>query len=367
MERVLYILSNEPIGGVGAVVKNYHKHFQKDIIAIDFLIFDPNRATSFNQEAEKMGSKIYVLPTLKIKNFFCILKELKAFWKEHMNEYKIVHLHSANIAWLCFPKLKKYGVKYRIVHSHATLYADKKLNALRNWILCLPLNKICDIKMACSKKAAEFLFGKESLNEVIIVKNAIDCRKFKYNLKVRDNIRTDYKLNEKFVIGHVGRFNEQKNHIFLIEIFCEILKKNNDAVLMLVGDGPLFDTVVSMVKKKGLQDKVLFLGQRGDVSQLLQAMDVFVLPSLFEGLPVIGIEAQASGLPCVVSTAVTREMEIANVMYVSLEETPDVWAEVIVNTKHNYNREEGCQVIAEAGYDIEKEALKLQEFYLSLD
>lgn len=295
--RVLNIIGKRPTGGIGAVVYNYQSHFTTGNVVYDYLLFAEEPYGDFDDKVEKLGSKVYVLPELRNSRLIYLYKKINEFFKIHGSEYDVVHLHSTNIGFLCYPIAKKYGIKNLIAHSHATMYSDKKLNAIRNSILCLPLKKMANIYFACSRAAGEFLYGKRMMEsgKVYVLNNAIDYDKFKFNDCIRNKIRRELGLDNKFVVGHVGRFCEQKNHIFLIDIFCQVIKHNRDSVLVLVGEGPLKEEIKKLVKERNIETNVLFLGQRSDVNELLQAMDVFVLPSLYEGLPVIGVEAQASG------------------------------------------------------------------------
>lgn len=365
MRKILYIMSNEPVGGVGSVVKNYQAHFHKDKLTIDFIVFDPNEDTPFNVTVRERGSAVYAFPELSLKTIGKLIKLLRRFYKEHYGEYEIVHVHSPNIAWLCFWNADKYGIKYRIIHSHSTLYSNQRLKSLRNRILCIPIKRIANIYMSCSTAAGEFLFGKNSEN-VIIVRNAIDCDKYKYDADKRERIRSQLKMEDRIVIGHVGHFNKEKNHVFLINVFEKTIQLEPKAILLLVGEGKLKENIIKMVKEKKLEDKVIFLGGRDDVDTLLQAMDVFVLPSLFEGIPVVGIEAQASGLPCVMSTRVANEFNVGFISYMDLSDEPEMWAQKILEKYGSTNREEGVRLIAEAGYDIKIEAERLEKLYLGL-
>ncbi len=360
-------MSNEPVGGVGSVVKNYQTHFQRDKIKIDFIIFDPQEDTPFNRTVRENGAAVYTFPLLTLKNVVKIIVLLQKFYKMHQGEYHIVHVHSPNIAWMCFLNAKRYGIKYRIVHSHSTSYSDEKLKSLRNRIVCIPIKRIADIYMACSKAAGAFLFGKKSLDKVIIVKNAIDCSKFQFNDEIRKRVREELKINDAITVGHVGRIDYPKNHNFIIDIFEQIIKRHRNSILMLVGDGPLKECIMETVKRKGIADNVLFLGSRDDVYALLQAMDVFLMPSLFEGLPVVGIEAQASGLPCVMSAAVTEEVNVGLTSYMSLSDSAEKWAESVLKRYGSSNRIQGAQLVSEAGYDIAVEAKKLEDLYLGLN
>lgn len=366
VKKILYIMSNEPVGGVGSVVKNYQAHFEKSRIQIDFIIFDPREDTPFNREVREKGATVYTFPLLSVKNIGTLIILLQRFYKKHQGEYEIVHVHSPNIAWMCFWNIKCYGVKYRIVHSHSTLYSNKKRKVIRNKILCLPINQIADIYMACSKAAGEFLFGKKNIKKVIIVRNAIDCNKYKYDLQIRKRIRKEMELDGKIVLGHVGHFNKEKNHTFLIEIFEQALRIKENIVLLLVGEGILKEDIIKKVKEKGLEEKVLFLGARNDVHELLQAMDVLLLPSFFEGVPVTGIEAQAAGLPCIMSTKVSKEFNVGFISYVGLSEEPRIWAQKIFEQYNSTDRALGVKLVAEAGYDIHIEAKKLEDWYLGL-
>ena len=365
MVRVLNIIGKRPIGGIGAFVYNYQSHFKSNEVIVDYLLFDDLESGPFDEKVKKLGSTVYVLPALKNTRLFFLWYKIDKFMKDVGSKYDLIHLHSVNIAFMCFTSAKKYGVKNLISHSHATVYSDKSLNALRNKILCGNLMQQANIFMACSKAAGEFLYGKQNMDKVIVFNNAIECEKFKYNEKVRHEYRKQLKLNDSFVIGNVGRFCEQKNQLFLIDIFNELVKENQNSILLLVGEGPMLEEVEKKVEKLDLIDKVKFLGTRNDVEKVLQACDVFVLPSLFEGLPVIGIEAQASGLPMVVSDAVTKELNLVDVKFVSLEESPKDWARIILLEKDtNLNRQDAYTKVALMGYEINNEAQRLEEFYI---
>ena len=366
VKKILYIMSNEPVGGVGAVVKNYQAHFHKDRIKIDFIIFDPREDTPFNKAVRENGAIVYTFPLLSLKNICSIIILLQKFYKRHQGEYEIVHVHSPNIAWMCFWNVKRYGIKYRIVHSHSTLYSNKRYKAIRNRILCMPIKQMANIYMACSKAAGEFLYGKEYINKLIIVNNAIECKKYKFNPQIRNHVRMELGIDNKIVIGHVGHFNKEKNHIFLIDIFNQIVQKEQNAVLLLVGDGALKESIIKKVKEKKLEKNVFFLGLRDDVDRLLQAMDVLILPSLFEGVPVVGIESQASGLPCVMSKNVSEEFNVGFISYIDLSEHPEIWAKKILEKCNSTNRISGVELVSEAGYNIEVEAKKLENWYLKL-
>lgn len=366
MVKVLNIIGKRPTGGIGAFTYNYQSHFNCEDLKVDYLLFDDEPNGPFDEKVKSIGSKVYVLPALKNTRLVSIWIKIDNFMKEIGKQYDIIHLHSVNIAFMCFPSAKKYGVKNLISHSHATVYSDKLLNAIRNNILCKNLMKQANVYMACSVAAGEFLYGKKNMNKVTVLNNAIECDKFRFYEEIRNEYRKKLGLEDRFVIGNVGRFCEQKNQLFLIDIFSECQKKIRNAELVLVGDGPMKSEVESKVNQLGLMDKVHFLGTRNDVEKVLQALDVFVLPSLFEGLPVIGIEAQASGLPMVVSDTVTSELNLGNVSFVSLTEKSEIWADVIARCKINTERSVAFKKVANLGYEINNEAKRLKEYYFRL-
>lgn len=364
--RILNIIGKRPTGGIGSFVYNYQSHFTDDRLQVDYLLFDDTPNGPFDEKVKALGSTVYVLPALKNTRLISIWKKINQFMKTTGCNYTAIHLHSVNIAFMCFPCAKKYGVKNLISHSHATVYSDKPINAIRNKFLCKNLLKQATVYMACSKAAGQFLYGKNNMDRVLVFNNAIECEKFKFSSCVREEVRRQFGWSEKYVIGHVGRFCEQKNQLFLIDIFKECHDKNSSSILVLVGDGPQIQLAEEKVRDLDLTEFVYFMGQRNDVNILLQGMDIFVLPSLFEGLPVIGIEAQASGLPMVVSDTVTEELNLGSVKFVSLSESPEIWAKTIFSIDKFENRENAYRCVSDSGYEINNEAKKLKDFYMRL-
>lgn len=365
--RILHVVSSlDKSAGVMSVIMNYYRHINKNNIQFDFLYFE-NLENIYKNEIERMGGKVYLCPNPK--NIIAFNKYFNEFLKNQHTPYTAIHLHEVYLNSIILPIAKKHGIKNRIVHNHATRYSDKKINNLRNKILCIPVKKNANYFMACSKAAGAFLYGEKTLNEgkVHVVNNAIDSEKFIYSLPIREKVRNELQIQNKMVIGHVGRFNDPKNHVFLIRIFAEICKKQKNALLMLIGEGPLKLKIQKLVQKLGLYDQVLFLDIRNDVNQLMQAMDIFVLPSLYEGLPVAGVEAQASGLPCIISDTVTEEIRITDlVIFKSLNQSWEEWADEILNIDYKDKRYDTSKQIIKAGYNIKYEAQKLQEFYIHL-
>jgi glycosyltransferase involved in cell wall biosynthesis len=368
MIKVLHVVGKRPRGGVGTFLINMNRQINTDIIKFDYLICDPSKEDgAFDKAVKAFGAQVFVLPELKYRNTLKFLSELGRFYKSN-HDYDIVHVHSPNIGLFNFYLAKKYGIMNRLLHSHNTKYSDKSISAIRNFILQLPLKFYVTSKVACSKKASKFLFGSKAMEkgEVFLAKNAIDADKFRYNKKIREQVRKKLNLEGNFVIGHIGRFNAQKNHSFLLDIFQQIVKKDKSAILVLVGNGELEGEILKKSKSFGIEDSIVFMGSRNDVSDLLQAFDVFVLPSLFEGLPLVGIEIQAAGLPSVVSNSITDEIKITDIVeFMSLQDSPIKWAEKIISFK-NYSRTNLFEEVFKSGYDEKIAAKKLQDHYYNL-
>ena len=238
-----------------------------------------------------------------------------------------------------------------------------KLKCSAFFQLFILLNKYANLKFACGEAAGKWLFGNS--NDVYVIKNGIQVKDFLFSEEIRNKVRTELKIQDKFVVGNVARFNLQKNHLFLLDIFNCIAKKKKNAVLLLVGDGEEKDNILKKSNELGILDKVIFLGIRKDVCNILQAVDVFVFPSLYEGLPVSLIEAQASGLKMYISDTITREVNVTNsIEYLSLSESAETWADIICSSDYTRN----CDIsgIKENGYDAIDSAKKLEKMYLNM-
>lgn len=366
--NVLYVLDTlKQRAGVTSVAMNYFENIDRSRIHIDFLVLSDSEEAIIDN-IKSSGSTVFFMPSLRVGNIIKTIKFYNDFFREH-NNYKIVHSHFNQLDFLIFPIAKKHGVKHCISHSHNTKYSDYKIRAIRNWFMCLPIRVIADTWAACGIKAGEFLYGSNFLDSPkhLIINNAIDIENFKFDQTKRDNKRKELGLNNKIILGNVGRLNIQKNHIFLLNMFAELLKKEqlyDDYHLLIVGDGELKNELIKLSEDLGLVNRVTFLGSRNDVNELLQAMDVFLLPSLYEGLPVIGIEAQASGIKCIFSDRITREVDIYNVEFIPIDET-EIWVDEILKIK-NYNRTSSENTIRNSGFSIKDEGKKLSDFYESV-
>ena len=367
--RVLQIVGRMDRGGIETMIMNLYHNIDRSKVQFDFLAHYDHEAV-YNAEIRSMGGRIYEMPALKDEShvyywrLFSYIIALKKFFKEH-REYKIIHGHMTNTASIYMPIAKKYGVTCRIAHSHNTHGKAGMLGVVTDF-LQKPIYKNATDWFACSKAAAYWFYPRVDVDsgKVTILANAVDAEKFRFSPEVRKRMRTELGVDGKVVVGCVARFRPEKNHVFLVDVLQVILKKEPNAVLMFAGEGPVEDEVKQKAIAMGLGDKVIFLGMRTDIPNVLQAMDVFVLASLWEGLPVTGIEAQAAGLHCVVSDGVTDEMNaIGMVQYLSLEESKEKWAHCLLDAA----RKERCDTyekIKVAGYDIHTTAPWLQEFYL---
>ncbi len=359
--RVAQIMGKWLGGGVESVVMNYYRHIDKNKVQFDF-ICDNDSTCIPKEEIEKLGGKVILIP--QYQKIFKYHKELKRVLKE--GKYKIVHSHINALSVFSLWAAKSAKVPVRIAHSHST--SNKKewkktllKSALRPFSKVFATDYFC-----CSELAGRWLFGNKTYDQgkVYLLNNAIDVDKFKYDENIRKEKRNELKIKDnQFVIGHIGRFVKQKNHDFLIDIFNEIYKQNKDTILLLAGEGPLKEEIENKVKKLGLEKNVMFLGQRNDANELYQAMDVFLFPSLYEGLGMVLIEAQCSNLLCVASTEVPSIAKITNdVFFISLNQTAKVWADEIMLYKKT-ERNDSTKMVSSSGYNINKEIKKLEEEY----
>lgn len=331
MIRILHIVSKLSINsGVMNVIMNYYQHIDRTKIQFDFLYFE-ERTPDFKDEIKTLGGNIFFVNKPSLKSLIKTYKEFYDFFFFNSKQYTAVHLHEIYLVHFIKHFCKKYGIKHLITHAHSTKYSDNPKNALRNKIMCLGLKYSATDLFACSKAAGEFYYGKEAVDRglVKIIPNAIDLEKYKFNQEIRDKIRKSLNIENKFVIGHIGRMSPPKNQIFLLKVFADLKRLNNNAILLIIGDGPLRKQLEEEIIKLNLTDNVILLGVRNDVPNLLMAMDVFVLPSLYEGLPVVCVEAQATGLRCILSDNITKEVDCGNCEFISLK-NKKIWKEKIV-------------------------------------
>ena len=361
--RVLQIIGDVVGGGVEQVILNYYRHIDRNEVQFDFILHN-GALKSYVDNIESLGGKVYKITPYKSNPVKTVLE----MYKIMKGNYQIVHSNMNALS--VFPLFAAYlaGVPVRILHNHST---DTKAEPLRTFVkhLLRPFARLfANEYWACSKLAGEWMYGKQAVadGKVTIINNAIDLKQFAFDEAKRNKLRKELGLQDCFVIGHVGRFMKQKNHDFLVDIFAEVVKKQDNAKLLLIGDGPLREQIENKVKTLGLNEKVIFTGVRSDVADLYNAMDVFVLPSFYEGLPVVGVEVQANGLPFLCSSNVTREILISDrIELLKLEDGMKTWAEKIL-AYVNKKRIIASKDISKSGFDIEVEAKKLGERYRKL-
>ena len=356
--RVAQIVGKMNGGGVEAVVMNYFRHIDRSEVQFDFLV-DSDSTLIPREEIESLGGRVFEVPPYQ--HVVEYQRELQRLFKQE--GWKIVHSHINALSVFPLRAAKKAGVPVRIAHSHSTSgkgeYAKNTLKA----VLKTQSNRYPTHRFACSKYAGEWLFGKAAHFEVVY--NAIDLDRFCFDAEARAQVRADLGLvGNQFAIGHVGRFTAQKNHAFLIDVFTEVAKRRDDAVLLLVGTGEAGASVKALVDERGLTDRVKFLGQRSDVNRLYQAFDAFVLPSLYEGLCLVGVEAQVAGLPCLFSDAITREVDVTEESCFLPIDRSQAWIEALSCLVPRKMAERSKLSLKKFdSYDIYKQSLILTEKY----
>lgn len=366
MVRVLHSVSNMDRAGIETMLMNYYRHIDREKVQFDFLC-NKRKPGAYDEEIQKMGGKIFHTPGLNPVKYLKYLKCMKELFETH-KEYEIIEAHNGALGVYALHAARKNRIPVRIFHAHgASITKDWKL----------PLKLFCKSKLeknlthrfTCGIAAAECYFGHKVVEKqkYEFVPNAIEVERFVFNRDIREKLREEYSLQNKFVIGHVGRFMAQKNHMFLLKVFSEYLKYNAEAVLVLLGDGELLEAVKEKVKELNIVENVIFVGNVPNANEWYQAFDLFVLPSVWEGLPVVGVEAQAADLPCIFSDNITREIGFSEkAAFVSTEVSMQVWVETIEKMKTYSERYDATELITKNHYNIYEEAKILQNRYLEL-
>lgn len=356
--RILQVVTHMERGGLESMIMNYYRHIDREKVQFDFLVHRQEQA-AFDDEIESLGGRIYRLPRLVpwSKNY---LAALNRFFDEHQ-EFNVVHVHQDCLSSVILKAAMQHNVPVRVAHSHSA-NQDKNLKyPIKLWYK-RGIPKYATNLFACGKGAGSWMFGGASYQ---IINNAIDVSAYTYDPTKRQEMRRQLGLENEFTIGHVGRFNQPKNHSFLLDIFAALLKKESNAVLLLAGGGEDMPKIQAKAEALDIAEHVRFLGIRSDVAGLMQAMDVFVFPSLYEGLPVTMVEAQAAGLPCIISDKVPPECIITEglVDIMPLSAGAETWSDKLLE-KRDTPRTDRRSEIAAHGFDITTEAVKLQKFYL---
>ncbi|OMD74813.1 glycosyl transferase family 1 [Paenibacillus odorifer] len=356
--RILHVFGIMNCGGAETFIMNVYRNIDREKVQFDFIVHSQDEGY-YDDEIKSLGGVKYVVPKFKGTNLIDYKKSWKFFFDTH-SEYRIIHSHIRSTASIFLKIAKRQGLK-TIIHSHSTS-SGSGFSAYVKDLLQLPLRDIADYRFACSTEAGKWLFRKRDFN---IVKNGINSEEYIYNMKSREYVREKLGLDGKFVIGHIGRFNEPKNHFFIVDIFKTIHEMDPKSALLLVGEGDLRLEVENRINELNLQSNVIFTGIRSDIPELLHAMDVFLFPSLYEGLGIVVIEAQAAGLPCVVSDTVPEEVAITDLVdFFSLRKSEKEWSEQIMKYIGYGKRLDTSEKIKKSGYEINEQVTFLEKFYL---
>lgn len=377
------MLGTTKLGGAESRTMDIYRHMNRDEIQFDFLITEGNSGI-FTEEIVSLGGHVYTLPKYRIYNHLQYTKAVKGFFAQHTG-YAAVHGHMTSTASIYLPLAKKAGVPLTIAHARSAGVDSGFKGKLTN-IFRSSLPDKCDRMFACSDLAAIAVYGEDNYKNgnVKVMPNAIEIGRFALDDQVRNEIRSRYGVEDKFVVGHVGRFHEAKNHAFLVKAFAKFLEKRPDAVLMFLGDGPLKSQIEALVDeldaannaagKISIKDKIIFAGNQSPIDPYYKAFDYFWFPSLYEGMPGTVVEAQASGLMCMVSDTVTRMSKVTELVeFESLGKNEDQWAERIysivgqtpVEQLYSSRKENNPmiqQIMLDSDYNVERQV----EFYTKL-
>lgn len=363
MIRILHVVGGLNTGGSETLIMNIYRRIDRNIIQFDF-IRHVESENFYDDEITSLGGKIYNCPRYKGSNHLAYKRWWKSFFLDHP-DYRIIHAHSRSTAGIYLKIAQKAGLT-TIAHSHS-VSNGKGISALIKNTLQYSIRNYSDYMFACSNEAGKWLFGNRVLSSNFqVLPNAIDVTRFSYNQQIRDKYRKELNIENKFVIGHVGRMSAPKNHFYLLDVFCEINKIVEESVLVLLGDGELKTQIEDKAKELGVLNQVLFIGAVSNVNDYYQAMDVFVFPSIWEGFGMATIEAQASGLRCYISDLVPKSVNVCHdlVTFLSINSPASIWAQKICGDKKcEYIRESKSDFIIKAGYDINDISFKLQKFY----
>lgn len=358
--RILHVLNGLGTGGAEAFIMNIYRNIDRNKVQFDFLL--RSSETSFlEKEVESLGGKIFITSAFP-QHFLRNYREVKSFLKGHP-EYKVIHIH-ANALIYVIPLIsaKKEGIPIRIIHSHSTRVAKGVIGLLVHFINKKRVLNYANFFFGCSELACKWMFEKKIDYQVI--NNGIDIKKFQFNLNKRETIRKKLNIHNKDVFGHVGRFVKSKNHSFLLEIFKEIFLIKKNSVLLLIGDGSEKEKIKKKAEKLKIDKNIIFISKTNEIENYMSAMDTFLFPSLFEGLGIVLIEAQANGLPCLSSEEIPDEARCTNLLYtMPLSNSAKKWAQKAI-TLNNGSRVGKNIKMLEKNYNIKEIAAKLECFYL---
>ena len=352
MERILFFVPNLFSGGTETFIMNMYRNIDRTKYQFDFAVHT-NKKGVFEEEIEKLGGRIFRFSIKDDKNFIRYSKDLNSFFDNH-KEYKIVHSCMPSIAWIYLKIAKKHGVNIRIAHSHSAGF-DHNYRGILKHINTMFIKNYSNLNLACSNLAGKYMFGNKDFT---IVHNAIDINKYVYNEESRNDIRNGLEIDDKVVIGHIGRISREKNHLFMIELMKRL---PNKYVLLCVGSGPDQDKIQEIINEENLSDRIILVGNKPDAYKYYSAFDLFILPSLYEGLPTVAVEAQVSGLKCLLSSNITDEVNInGDVKFIELD--VEKWKSNIIKMNIERNK---VDLLSFKSYDIKYEAKALEKIYES--
>ena len=359
--RVLCVFGSLDRGGAETMCMNLYRHIDRSKVQFDFVTHS-GPGGAYEEEIRSLGGKVFYCPAYKGINDL----SYRAWWYKHLShhhEHKIIHGHYFSISAVYFSVAHIFNC-ITIGHSHCTSPNNGRgIKAKLFQYYCARVERYSDKCLACSRAAGEWLFPTKSF---YVLNNAIDAKKFRYDKTIAEEVRKEFKLGDSFVVGTVGRFNLQKNPLGIVEIFNRVQHNRPDSKMLWVGDGPLRNDAEEKIKSLDLENKVQFLGVRSDVARLLQAMDAFILPSFYEGLPVVLIEAQAAGTQCFCSDTIAAEVAVTERCQFLPLDNKSLWTQKICNIKALEEHPDMTSQIIKSGYEIHDTAQWLQDFYLSL-
>lgn len=366
--RILHVLGSTDLGGAESRIMDLYRNIDRGAVQFDFLVHKQSKGY-YEDEILSLGGRIFRVPRFQLYNYFVYRKALKNFFHVH-NEFRMVQGHITSTAAIYLPIAKKAGIPVTIAHARSA-GVDKGIKGKLTRFLRRNLSKKADYLFTCSELAGISVFGEKAVSEgrTIYIPNAINCKAFVFSEEKRRKIRYELGIDDKYMIGHVGRFHYAKNHEYLIRVFaalCEKARENHsekEYVLVLLGEGSGMKAAKELATELRVCDQVYFLGNKSNAYDYYQAMDYFVYPSRYEGLPGTVVEAQTSGLRCLISDSICREVAVTDlVQTMSIEDEPAKWAEFILNTM-DYNRRGRLEEMRHAGFDVNMQAEKMMKFY----
>lgn len=360
--RVLHVFARLNRGGAETMVVNLHRVMDPERVQFDYVVNESDTEYAYTKEVRDLGGRVFQLPRYTIIN----TPKYRRAWEELLTshpEWSIVHGHHLAPASVYIPIAKRLG-RVTIAHGHNAYVKENPIKLLVRKMGLRSIRRTADHLFACSNVAGQWMFGSRA--SFLVVKNAINIDNFAFDIAARQRIRREFGIGDVLLIGHVGSFTHQKNHRFILRVFCEVRNRIPEAKLLLVGDGDLLGKTEKLAERLGIREQVIFAGVRTDVPALLSAMDAFLFPSLHEGLPLTLIEAQTSGLPVVASDAISSEVCVSELIeFIPLQNGASFWANVVEQAAAKTNLPNRKASSSDTAYDINANAGWLMDFYLS--